>query len=107
MFVFKIVMAVAFIFVGGAKLLRAKPLKDQFEEFGLHKHLILLVGALEVLGGIGLLFPLLTVYAAVGLLFLLIGAVSNHAKVKHPAKAFSPAIVLGIGLIVLIVLTVV
>ncbi|NOQ71494.1 MAG: DoxX family membrane protein [Crocinitomix sp.] len=105
MLVFKIIMAVAFVFVGGAKLLRAKPLKDQFEEFGLHKHLILLVGGLEVLGGVGILFPMLTVYAAAGLLFLLFGAVANHAKVKHPAKAFLPAIVLGIGLIVLITLS--
>ena len=102
----KIGLAIAFVIVGGAKLFRAKPLNDQFIEFGLPSYFILLVGVLEVAGGIGILFPFLSLYAAIGLVFILSGAIANHAKAKHPFKSFGPAIVLGSGLIVLITLLV-
>ena len=100
----KIGLSIAFIIVGGAKLFRVKPLNDQFIEFGLPNYFILLVGILEVVGAIGIMIPFLSLYASIGLVLLLLGAISNHIKVKHPLKSFSPAIVLGSGLITLITL---
>ena len=90
-----------FVFVGSAKLFRAKPLNDQFIEFGLPGYPILVVGGLEVLGGILLLFPNLTIFSAIGLIILLIGALANHIKFKHPFKSMLPAIISGIALIIL------
>ena len=53
MFILKIVVAVAFLLAGGAKLAGAKPLADQFEEFGLPRKMMYLVGLLEIAGAIG------------------------------------------------------
>ena len=100
----KIGLAIAFIIVGGAKLFRAKPLDDQFKEFGLPGYFILIIGALEVAGAIGIMIPSLSLLAAIGLVLILVGAITNHIKAKHPMKSFGPAIVLGSGLIVLITL---
>jgi uncharacterized membrane protein len=102
MLVFKIILTSFFVFVGGAKLFRAKPLKDQFIEFGLPGTPILIIGALEVIGGVALLFPSVTVYAAIGLLFLLMGAIANHIKVKHPVKSMGPTIVASTALVILV-----
>ncbi|MGB0891956.1 MAG: DoxX family protein [Flavobacteriaceae bacterium] len=96
MFVLKIVLAVAFLLAGGFKVFRAKPMVDQFKEFGLPNFGVQLVGALEVLGAIGLFIPSLSLYATIGLILLMIGAVFNHLKTKHPFKTFAPALVLGI-----------
>ncbi len=95
MVIFRIILTIAFVFVGGAKLVQAKPLKDQFSEFGLPGFFLLLVGAFEVLGGIGLQFPALTASAAAGLLILVVLAMYNHYKVKHPLQSYIPALVLG------------
>jgi hypothetical protein len=35
MLIFRIILAAAFVFVGGTKLVQAKPVKVQFKEFGL------------------------------------------------------------------------
>lgn len=79
---------------GLAKLLRAKPIAEQFEEFALDPRAMIVVGGLEVLGGIGLLISSLTLYAAVGLALLMLGAVANHLKVKHPTSKLAPSAVL-------------
>ena len=105
MLVFKIILTVFFVFVGGAKLFRAKPLNDQFIEFGLPGAPILIVGFLEVAGGIALLFPATTLYAAIGLFLLVLGAIGNHIKVKHPFKSMMPAIVASTALVILSLIT--
>ncbi|MDD7914041.1 DoxX family protein [Polaribacter ponticola] len=96
MFVLKIVLAVAFVVAGGFKIFRAKPMVDQFKEFGLPNFGVQLVGTLEVLGAIGLFVPSLSLYATIGLIILMIGAVFNHLKTKHPFKTLAPALILGI-----------
>ena len=91
--------------MGGAKIFRAKPLKDQFHEFGLTTKHLVLVGVVEVLGGIAIQIPLLSTYAAIGLLLTLFGAMYNHWKVKHPINAYVPAIVLGLFLLAYLILS--
>lgn len=102
MTIFKIVLSLLFLLAGSAKLLSAKPIKEQFEEFGLSKPAMMGVGALEVLGAIGLQFNNLALYAAIGLLLLMIGAVVNHVKVKHPVSKIAPSFLLTIALGVLL-----
>ena len=87
-------VAVAFTIAGAAKLRRAKPLVDQFREFGLPGWSILAVGALEVLGAAGLIVDVTRFWAALGLVLLMLGAVANHVKVRHPISKSVPALIL-------------
>ena len=100
------ILAIMFVLAGGAKVFRAKPMVAQFKEFGLPDFMVVAIGALEVLGAIGLFIPSLTLYAAIGLALLMIGAVYNHIKTKHNAQTIAPAFVLGVGSFILITLLV-
>lgn len=92
--VLKLAGAAAFLLAGGAKLAGAKPLADQFEEFGLSTRMMRLVGSLEVAGAIGLLLGPLAFWSALGLACLMLGAVANHLKARHPLAKSAPAVVL-------------
>lgn len=94
--VLKFILTIAFALAGGAKVFKAKPMVEQFKEFGLPNFAVVMVGALEVLGAIGLWLPVLTGFAAIGLFLLMIGAVANHLKVRHAFKMCAPALILGL-----------
>ena len=101
--IFTYILAVIFLLAGGVKVFRAKPMVDQFKEFGLPDFMVQIVGGLEVLGAIALVFlPALKIYATIGLIILMIGAVYNHIKVKHDMKTLAPALILGISSCVLL-----
>jgi uncharacterized membrane protein YphA (DoxX/SURF4 family) len=104
MLVFRIILTAAFVVLGGTKLVQAKPLKDQFKEFGLPGFFLTLIGVFEIIGAIGLQFDQLSATSAAGLLLLVMLALYNHYRVNHPFKKFVPAIVLGSGLTVFLVL---
>ena len=99
--VLKIALAVAFALAGSVKVFKAKPMVSQFKEFGLPEFMVVIVGALEVIGAVGLLIPSLARYASIGLVVLMVGAVVNHVKVKHPIKVVAPAAILGAASLVL------
>lgn len=88
---------------GAAKLFGAKPIALQFAEFGLSAGAMRLVGALEVAAAVGLWVA--PFWAACGIALLMLGAVANHAKVRHPAGQFAPSIVV-LALAVAVALTV-
>ncbi len=94
--VLKYILTIAFALAGGAKIFKAKPMVEQFKEFGLPNFAVVVVGALEILGAIGLWLPKLTGFAAIGLFLLMIGAVVNHLKVKHTIKMYAPALILSL-----------
>lgn len=102
MIVLKYILTVAFILAGGAKIFKAKPMVDQFKEFGLPANMTILIGALEVFGAIGLQISALSFYASIGLLLLMFGAIGNHLKVKHPISKLLPSIILLILLVIYI-----
>lgn len=61
------------------------------------------IGALEVLGALGLILPALThiapvlvPVAAIGLALTMVGAVATHARRGEPFAASVPALVLGV-----------
>ncbi|WP_448256125.1 DoxX family protein [Microbacterium aurum] len=87
-------LALAFLGSGGMKLLRPK---DALASSGMayvedfSAGTIKLIGALEVLGAIGLIVPLLTgivpvltPIAAIGLAIIMVGAVVTHIRRKEP-----------------------
>lgn len=93
-------LALSFLGAGGMKLFRSKDAlaaagMGYVEDFAAGT--IKLIGALEVLGALGLILPLLTgiapvltPIAAVGLVITMIGAVATHVRRKEPP--FVPAI---------------
>ncbi len=100
----KIFVAVAFFAAGGAKLATAKPLLDQFREFGLPRVAMYVVGALEIAGAIGLFVEGVAPWAALGLTALMVGAVANHLKAKHAFGKCAPSAVLAVLTAVLVLM---
>ncbi len=109
--ILQIVLAVAFLGAGGMKLARPKPAlvsagmgyAEDFTDTN-----IKLIGAVEVLGAIGLVVPwltgvapILTPLAAVGLALVMAGAVVVHVRRK---EQFVPPLVLGVLSLVVAVL---
>ena len=109
--ILQIVLAVAFLGAGGMKLARPKPAlvsagmgyAEDYTDTN-----IKLIGAVEVLGAIGLILPwllgiapILTPIAAVGLALVMAGAVVVHVRRK---EAFIPPLVLGVLALVVAVL---
>jgi uncharacterized membrane protein YphA (DoxX/SURF4 family) len=94
-------LAVAFLVVGGGKLLSPASELQQVAQ-GVPVALLKLAGAAEVLGAIGLvvpaatrIVPVLTPIAATGLVLTMVGATITNIAVGEPASAV-PTIVLGI-----------
>ena len=66
-----------------------------------------LIGALEVLGAIGLILPaalgvapMLTPLAAVGLVLIMVGAILTHVRIDEKNRLAAPVVVLGLALFV-------
>lgn len=109
--ILQIVLAVAFLGAGGMKLARPKPAlvsagMGYAEDFT--DRSIKIIGAVEVIGAIGLILPwltgiapVLTPIAAVGLALVMAGAVVVHVRRK---EAFTPPLVLGVLSLVVAVL---
>jgi uncharacterized membrane protein YphA (DoxX/SURF4 family) len=100
--ILQILLAVAFLAAGGMKLARPKPAlvgagmgwAEDFTDTN-----VKLIGAVEVLGAIGLVVPwftgiapILSPLAAVGLALVMAGAVVTHVRRK---ENFVPPLVLG------------
>lgn len=70
-------------------------LEEEFKAYGLPVWFMWTVGGLKVLLAVGLLasiyYTVLEPYAAYGIAFLMLGAVSMHIKVKDPLKKSFPA----------------
>jgi uncharacterized membrane protein YphA (DoxX/SURF4 family) len=109
--ILQIVLAVAFLAAGGMKLARPKPAlvgagmgwAEDFTDTN-----VKLIGAIEVIGAIGLIVPwatgiapILTPLAALGLALVMAGAVVVHVRRK---EQFVPPLVLGILSLVVAVL---
>lgn len=109
--ILQIVLALAFVAAGGMKLARPKPAlvssgmgyAEDFSEPALKT-----IGALEVLGALGLILPAVTgiatwlvPVAAIGLALTMAGAVVVHVRRK---ESFVPPLVLGVLALVLAVL---
>jgi hypothetical protein len=100
----QVLLAALFIFAGGFKLVAAP---EQMQPSTLPVAFLRFIGAVELLGGIGLIVPwatgirpLLTAYAACGLVVIMIGAVIISAIEMGVATAILPFVT---GLLLLLV----
>lgn len=85
--VLKALASLAYLLAGGAKLMKAKPLVEEFHDFRLPLEIMYFIGVVETLGAIALWFEFLEVWAFSGLACLMLRAMKNHVAAKHP---FSP-----------------
>ncbi|MFD2417277.1 DoxX family protein [Amycolatopsis pigmentata] len=99
-FIFSLVLAVLFVLGGVAKLAGIPAMRADAERFGLPYQGFRLIGVLECAGGAGLLtgslWKPLPVMAAVGLVLLLVGAVTFHVRAKDPAPKVAGPVVVGL-----------
>lgn len=98
------IITTLFFFAGTAKLFKAKPLKEQFVEFGFSSHLILIVGLLEIVSSTCLLVPALSIYAHSLLIILMLGAIFQHIKIKHSIGKIAPSATLLILLTIKLII---
>ncbi|WP_223838306.1 DoxX family protein [Saccharopolyspora pogona] len=101
-------VGVAYTIGGVAKLAGVGVMRKDAEHFGFSYRLYRLIGALELLGGIGvaagLLLKPIGLAAAAGLALLMAGAVVAHVRAKDPVGKTAPAAVCGLLCIAIIAL---
>jgi len=109
----QILLAVAFLASGALKVVQPKEkLRAQMtwvEHFTAAQ--VKAIGAVEVLGALGLILPavtsiavILVPLAALGLALVMAGAAVTHLRIKDPVAMAAPAIVLGLLSLVLAIL---
>jgi putative oxidoreductase len=88
LWILQVLLAAMFIFAGLPKLVNVQPeVIEGFEKIGLGQWFRVLIGVLEVAGGVGLLIPPLSGLAAIGLVGIMIGAVVVVVFKTPPAAA--------------------
>jgi putative oxidoreductase len=93
--VLQVLLGLAFIASGVKKFIDLPGTVSMFSSIGLPGALAYVVAGAEVLGGIGLLVPRFTRLAAMGLVIVMVGAVSMHAaKIPGGLANGVPALVL-------------
>jgi putative oxidoreductase len=88
----KIMLAAVFIAAGGAKLYGVPMMVENFEIIGLGQWFRYVTGALEVIGAVSILVPVLSAFGGLLLCCIMVGATLTHLFVL-PGSAI-PAIVL-------------
>jgi len=103
--ILQVILAIIFIKAGFDKLHNLDGTLKMFGGLGLPAVLGAVVGAAELLGGIGLLIPRTVRPAAIGLIIIMIGALVMHAT-KIPGGiaggAFAGALLLGLIVVALL-----
>jgi putative oxidoreductase len=93
--VLQVLLGLAFLASGVKKFTDLPSTVGLFSSLGLPAALAYVVAGAEVLGGMGLLVPRLTRLAAMGLVIVMVGAVSMHAtKIPGGLANAVPALVL-------------
>jgi uncharacterized membrane protein YphA (DoxX/SURF4 family) len=105
-----VLVGVGFIMMGVGKLADMKMMSDVRHHLGLPSVLFKVIGALEILGGIGIMLGLhsdlatIGVLAGVGLVGMTIGAGFYHQKAGDSMKGRLPAVIAGSLIILYIIL---
>ncbi|MGH3310664.1 MAG: DoxX family protein [Streptomyces sp.] len=84
---------------GIPKVIGMAQTRAEAEHLGVPRTGYVVIGALEIAAGAGLLvglaWPPLAVAAAVGLVLMMLGAVTSHVRVRDRFAAMVPALVVG------------
>ena len=78
LWIVRILVAFVFIAAGFRKLMGGEAVAEMFQHWGFPNKFYYFIGAVELLGGIGLLIPRWTGYAAILLFGNMIGAIITH-----------------------------
>jgi len=97
--IIQVVLGLLFVSIGSMTVAGRKMFVDNFRQFGYPQWFRVVIGTLEILGGLGLLvgiwLPALAVLASAGLMLLMLGAASTHVRVKEPLQKILLPLVLG------------
>lgn len=78
-----VLLAFVFVFAGGAKLLGAPAMVQEFAQIGIGQWFRYFVGILEVSGAIGVLIPKYRFWAALDIAVVMVGATAVNIWVLH------------------------
>lgn len=104
--VLTVLLGLAFVFAGIAKVRHDEPVTGTLDGLGVGRSLQTTIGALEVLGAVGVVVGLwlepLGILAAIGLVLMMIGAVVWHLQAKDSVKnSLGALVLLGFSAVVL------
>ncbi|PXY31469.1 DoxX family protein [Prauserella muralis] len=98
--VLSLLLTVAFVGAGGARLAGAEPLRGYAEHLGISARGNRAIGALELAAAAGLIvgfwFRPVALAASIGLVLMMIGTVFRHVRARDPVAVASPATTLGV-----------
>lgn len=94
-------LALLFVATGVPKVLRVESAAAGFAALGYSSGFLLLIGVIEVVGGLALLVPAVARYGALALLGVMAGATWT---LYHAGTSLAPPLVVGALLVVLVVL---
>jgi uncharacterized membrane protein len=89
-------LALEFLFVGGLKARGVDAATAA--QAGFSPAFLRFIGASELAGAAGLMVPSLRVWAAVGLVLVMVGAVGVHVRARHGLAKTAPALVTLVAL---------
>jgi putative oxidoreductase len=91
--ILSILLAIMFVGVGTQKLLGAQSFVDGFAQFGFPQWFRIVVGAVEVIGGVLLLIPRLSWLGASAIAVVMIGATYTHLAIAPETASSAPVTV--------------
>ena len=92
MWAVQILLAIFYVLAASGKLISRPQVIEMFRHWGFPDKFYLVIGALELLGAIGLLIPRIAGYAAAGLILLMIGAAVTHLVNGQGLQVLRPLI---------------
>jgi uncharacterized membrane protein YphA (DoxX/SURF4 family) len=90
-------VGLVFLAAGGAKLIAEPGMVAMFAAIGVGQWFRIVTGVLEVVGAIGLFSPVVTVYAALLLIVVMVGAIIAHLMVLGGSPVPAMALLLLSG----------
>ena len=95
----QVLLAVAFLAAGGAKLTGAAPVVAMYDAIGVGQWFRYVTGVFEVGGAIALLTPPFCALAAPWLMSIMVGAIITHLAILHTSPVGPTVLFLGLGVI--------
>ena len=89
-------LALTFLMTGISKLASVPPSPENFARWGFSPSFRFAIGAIEVLGAVGLLVPRLSTLAAVGLIVTMLGALRTGAVYGEALHVALPLVLIGL-----------
>ena len=97
--ILRVIIFIIFFAEGLTKLIGLQFQADLFTKWGYPIWFMYLIGAFELAGAIGLLVPILRIYANIGLIGIIIGAFYTHISHDNTIQMMGLAIITSIILL--------